>query len=108
MVGRRRRGWGWAVGALAGWLSLVGAACGPKKAEPIPELSASLVIAKNAGTLMAIPGVVGLYEGQSFGRTVLRVIVTAKADSTMRRIPKVLEGYRVEVEVSDPIRPMGH
>jgi hypothetical protein len=95
------------VGALAGWLSLVGAACGPKKPEPVPELSASLVIAKNAGMIMAIPGVVGLYEGQSFGRTVLRVIVTTKADSTMRRIPRMLEGYRVEVEVSDPIRPMG-
>jgi hypothetical protein len=107
MVERRGRWRRSVVGVLAAALAFVVAACAARKPEPVPELSASLVIARNAAMLMSIPGVVGVYEGQSRGRTVLRVMVAARADSTLRRIPKTLEGYRVEVEVSGTIRPMG-
>jgi hypothetical protein len=37
---------------------------------------------------------------------VLRVMVVARADSTLKRIPRTLEGYDVEVEVGGPIKPM--
>jgi hypothetical protein len=77
-------------------------------AETTADQSLSLVIARNATKLMGIPGVVGVYEGQSDGRPVLRVMVLSRADSTMERIPKSLEGYAVEVEVSGPIKPMNH
>lgn len=76
--------------------------------EPAPEQSLSLVIARNAGTLMGIPGVVGIYEGETGGKPVLRVMVLSRADSTLKRIPKTLEGYDVEIEVSGPIKPMNH
>jgi len=82
------------------------------QAEPAPEpastQSLSLVIARNATTLMGIPGVVGVYEGETGGKPVLRVMVLSRADSTLKRIPKTLEGYDVEVEVSGPIKPMNH
>jgi hypothetical protein len=58
---------------------------------------------------MGIPGVVGVYEGRARGgETVIRVMLAARSDSTRRRIPRRLDGYRVEVEVSGPIVPLGH
>jgi hypothetical protein len=77
-------------------------------AETTSDQSLSLVIARNATKLMGIPGVVGVYEGQSEGKPVLRVMVLSRADSTMEKIPKTLEGYDVEVEVSGPVKPMNH
>lgn len=72
------------------------------------DQSLSLVIARNATKLMGIPGVVGVYEGETGGKPVLRVMVLSRADSTMEKIPKTLEGYDVEVEVSGPVKPMNH
>ena len=77
-------------------------------AETTSDQSLSLVIARNATKLMGIPGVVGVYEGESEGKPVLRVMVLSRADSTMQKIPKTLEGYDVEVEVSGPVKPMNH
>lgn len=94
------------MGALATVLAFIVAACRGRAPEPAPELPAALVIARNAESLMSIPGVVGVYEGASHGRAVLRVMVRSSADSTLRRIPRRLEGYRVEIEVSGPITPM--
>jgi hypothetical protein len=76
--------------------------------EQAPDQSLSLVIARNAEMLMGIPGVVGVYEGESAGKPVLRVMVLSRADSTLKRIPKTLEGYDVEIEVGGPVRPMNH
>jgi len=77
-------------------------------AEHAADQSLSLVIARHATELMGIPGVVGVYEGEAEGKPVLRVMVLSRADSTVKRIPKSLEGYDVEVEESGPIKPMGH
>ena len=107
----------------AALITLIGAGCQARAPEPsatsapatapaaestAADHSLSLVIARNATTLMGIPGVVGVYEGETGGRPVLRVMVLSRADSTMNRIPKTLEGYDVEVEVSGPIKPMNH
>lgn len=77
-------------------------------AEHAADQSLSLVIARHATELMGVPGVVGVYEGETDGRPVLRVMVLSRADSTLKRIPKTLDGYDVEVEVSGPIKPMNH
>ena len=74
--------------------------------DPAHEQSLSLVIARNATMLMGIPGVVGVYEGETAGKPVLRVMVVAREDSILNRLPKTLEGYDVEVEVGGPIKPM--
>jgi hypothetical protein len=79
-----------------------------EQAPAAPEQSLSLVIARNAEKLMGIPGVVGVYEGETAGKPVLRVMVVSRADSTLERIPKTLDGYDVEIEVGGPVRPMNH
>ena len=97
-----------AVAALAvGLFALVLAVCRRGDTAPAPELTAARVIELHAASLMSLPGVVGVYEGRGHGgETVIRVMLAAKADSTLRRIPRRLGGYRVETEVSGPIEPM--
>jgi hypothetical protein len=106
---------------VAAVFALVAAGCQPRSSEPAPasapaaeqppappEQSLSLVIARNAEKLMGIPGVVGVYEGETAGKPVLRVMVLSRADSTLERIPKTLEGFDVEIEVGGPVTPMKH
>ncbi len=65
------------------------------------------VIAAHADSLMAIPDVVGVYEGaDAHGRPVLKVMLARKSAEAERRLPRQLEGYRVEREVTGPVRPM--
>jgi len=90
------------VSAL-GLLLLIGCRGG----EAPPARPAAAVIAAHAESLLAIPGVVGLYQALGArGDTVLRVMVVTGADSTRRRIPRRLEGWRVELEVGGRIEPM--
>ena len=91
--------------ALVAVLGLAAASCRDDGGGKAPERTAAEVIAAHSAELMAIPGVTGVYEGESHGQTVLRVMVYARADSTYRRIPRRIEGYRVEIEVSGSIRP---
>jgi hypothetical protein len=107
---------------IAAVVALLAAGCQPRTSEPgaestpapapaaehAPEQSLSLVIARNATALMGIPGVVGVYEGESAGKPVLRVMVVAREDSILNRVPRTLEGYDVEIEVGGPIKPMSH
>ena len=85
-------------------LALVLAGCSGRGAPP--SQPAVRVIEASADSLMAIPGVVGVYEGLSGRETVIRIMITARTDSLVRRLPKRLGGYRVELEVTGPIEPM--
>ena len=97
---RARLGRGW----LALPLALALAGCGP--GGPPPSEPAARVIERSADSLLAIPGVVGLYEGLAGRETVIRIMVVARTDSLVRRLPKRLGGYRVELEAGGPIEPM--
>ena len=112
----------WKPRTLAAVLSLLAAGCQQRASEPAAtaspppapaaehasDQSLSLVIARNATTLMGIPGVVGVYEGETAGKPVLRVMVVAREDSILKKLPRTLEGYDVEIEVGGPVRPMNH
>lgn len=58
--------------------------------------------------LMAIPDVVGVYVGllEDNKTPCLKVMVVQKTPELERRIPKSLEGYRVELDVTGVIRPL--
>lgn len=66
------------------------------------------VIEAHAPELMKIPGVVGVYEGETKrGAPCIRVMVEKRTRDLEARLPDRLEGYPVEIEESGPIRPMG-
>lgn len=72
-----------------------------------PTVTAAQAIALHSDSIMAIPGVTGLYEGRSqSGETVIRIMLARRSAETERKLPRKLEGYRVEIEESGPIQPM--
>ena len=93
-------------------LALGGLACRsvppPPKETVMPTRPIADVQRDHTDELMSVPGVVGVYEGAlDDGTPCLRVMVKERTPETDRRIPRMLEGYRVEVEVSGVIRPLG-
>ncbi len=66
------------------------------------------VIAARAPELMAIPGVAGVYEGETRRRApCIRVMVVRRTRELEARLPKTLDGYPVEIEETGEIRPLG-
>ena len=75
----------------------------PSPREPIAE-----VLARHTPSLMAIPGVVGTYQGAlPDGTPVIKVMVLDDHPEAKAKLPGKLEGYRVVAEDTDEIRPMG-
>ncbi len=65
------------------------------------------VIKIHSDSLMAIPGVVGLYHGlDDSGKTCLKVMVTKKTPELERRIPERLEGYPVVIDETGEVKPL--
>lgn len=65
------------------------------------------VIATHADSLMALPGVVGLYEGRLDDGTPCVKIMVARSDAALRaRLPRTLEGHPVVIEETGEIRAM--
>ena len=98
---RARRAWAW----LALPFARVFPGC--RSSGPPPSESAARVIELSADSLLAIPGVAGVYEGLSGDEPVIRIMLASKADSLVRRMPKRLGGYRVELEFGGPVVPLG-
>lgn len=73
-----------------------------------PSRDINAVLADYDDELMAIPGVVGVYVGlMKNGKTTgLKVMLERAETNTPGRIPRTLEGYPVETEISGPIRLM--
>ena len=70
--------------------------------------SIETVLQRHTETLMALPGVVGVYQGLTKDdRPCIRVMVVQLTPELERSIPKTLEGYPVEIEAGGPIRPLG-
>ena len=74
-----------------------------------PKRDINAVLAAHDKELLAIPDVVGVYVGVlEDGRTAcLKVMLARKNPETERKIPHLLEGYPVIVEVTGEIRPLG-
>ena len=66
------------------------------------------VLRDHTPELMRLPGVVGTFEGATKnGERCIKVMVKEKTKELERAIPKELEGWRVEIEVTGEIRPLG-
>jgi uncharacterized protein with ATP-grasp and redox domains len=65
------------------------------------------VIKVYADSMLAIPGVVGLYHGlDENGESCLKVMVVEKTAELEKKIPKQIEGYPVEIDETGEIKPM--
>ena len=110
MEGVRLRRGAWLVIAL--YLGGLGASgCGAPSDRPEPAgkdtvSSIADVIARHSSELMGVPGVVGVYEGETHGHRVVRIMVAKRTPELVARLPSTLEGHSVEIEETGVVRPM--
>ena len=66
------------------------------------------VLADHAPSLMAVPGVVGVYVGLLDDQKTecLRVMLARKDPAAKQAIPRTLEGHPVVTEVTGEIKPL--
>lgn len=77
------------------------------KEETLSIEDVTLVLERHRDQLMQLPGVIGLYVGADpQSNLVLRVILLHGFSSTRDQLPRVLDGVPMDVEESDPIRPL--
>ena len=65
------------------------------------------VLKRHADELMAVPGVLGIAEGESHGSPCIKVFVVDKNSELLRQFPESIEGYLLEVEQSGEFRALG-
>jgi hypothetical protein len=62
------------------------------------------VIKEHTEELMSIPGVVGVGQGLCDNTPCIKVYIIKSTPELDRKIPAVLDGYRVSTEVTGPIK----
>ncbi|HEU4761675.1 MAG TPA: hypothetical protein VFS74_05095 [Gemmatimonadales bacterium] len=62
------------------------------------------VLTRHTDSLMAIPGVVGVGQGEQNGSPTVYVMVTTLTDSLRGALPDSIEGYAVVVKETGEIR----
>ena len=70
--------------------------------EPIES-----VLKEHASIIMAVPGVVGIAQGEYEGEPCIKVFTAKKSPELLEQIPQLLNGYRVIVEVTGEFRALG-
>jgi len=96
------------------WLGLIGvaililgmASCAysQKSRGDVPTKPIEEVLRVHTGSLMAIPGVVGTAQSLCDGKDCIKIYVVERTPDLEQKLPKVLEGYPVDVEVSGVFR----
>ena len=56
------------------------------------------VVKKHADKLMAMPGVIGVAEGESEGSPCIIVFVVDKNSESLKHLPQNIEGYSLKLE----------
>ncbi len=108
MSGLREPRW-WAV-ALICLVALI--ACTQAAAPEAPKETATpkkpieAVLKEHTDRLMALPGVVGTAQGECAGEPCIKILVAEKTPELERQIPDILDGYRVEIVDTGPIRAL--
>jgi hypothetical protein len=78
-----------------------------RSSQPMKQREIASVLKDHAARLMTIPGVVGVYQGETDdGRPCIKVMAATRTPEIEKRVPAEIEGYPVLVEVTGVIRPM--
>jgi hypothetical protein len=97
-------------------LLLVVAGCGSgsqsgrvekQNGSSMPQKSIEQVLSDNTGRWMTLPGVVGTGIGECSGKPCIKIFASAKSDSLAKQIPKQIDGYTVELEVTGEFKANG-
>ena len=73
----------------------------------MPDVTIKEVLKGHADKLMAVPGVVGIGEGESHGEPCIRVFVVDSNSEALKLLPGNLEGYLLNIEESGEFRALG-
>ena len=65
------------------------------------------VLEENTSLLMAIPGVVGIGQGEYDGKPCIKVFVKEKSPELLSQIPENLGGYSVIIEETGEFHALG-
>jgi hypothetical protein len=76
----------------------------PAKDGSVPPPPVSQVLERHTGRLMSLRGVVGTAEGSCGGAPCILVLVDRLTPELRKKLPKEIEGIRVEVRETGPIR----
>ena len=102
------------LAASAGLLCLFAAllACGteaeivPPEETPMPEKTIQQVLIDHTDRLMALPGIVGVAQGECSGQPCIRIFVAEKTEELLKLVPSVIEGYQVAVDETGEIKAL--
>ena len=61
------------------------------------------VLGRHTPSLLGIPGVLGTGEGRAGDEPVIVIFVERRTSELQKRLPSVLEGYRVEIRESGEV-----
>ena len=71
------------------------------------ERTIEQVLHANTDDWMSIPGVVGTGIGERNGEPCLRIFVRRKTPRLLQKLPKVVDGFVVDIVESGEFRPRG-
>ena len=72
----------------------------------MPEKTIQQVLTDHSASLMALPGVVGVGQGECSGQPCIRVLAAKKTDELLKLVPQVIEGYQVAVDETGEIKAL--
>jgi hypothetical protein len=76
------------------------------KGSPMAIKTIDEVLKEHTKSLMSIPGVVGTGQGLFKGKPCIKVFIIKKTPDLDQKIPKSIEGYRVEIEEIGEIKAL--
>ncbi len=76
------------------------------KEDAMPKKSIETVLKEHTDDLMALPGVVGTAQSLCKGQPCIKIYVSEMTDELQQKLPKTLEGYLVDVEVTGEFRAL--
>ena len=73
----------------------------------MPQPTISEVLEASQDSIMALPGVVGVGQGECDGSPCIQVLVAESTPELLKRIPPEIEGYPVAVLETGEFRALG-
>jgi hypothetical protein len=97
-----RRAAGLGALAVAAWIGGCRAGGGAMTGQPQSPIQQ--VLERHTDSLLEVPAVVGVAQGESGGRPVIQVLVAHRTPELEARLPRTLDGYPVVIVETGEIR----